>query len=243
MLGSTASADLLPTSPLPAELRVTFEIVSADAKRKLPEELRQIEGGRLTAEETTVNGAQFRKETTVLPLPNGDTRERVIYFAEEDGRLRMLGFHRIRRHLEQPSGETLVFDSGGSNPMSGTALAVPADTYTYLGLTTALAAVVDAPAPVTTHLWIADGRVVPATIVSEGHDELGVLGTRVPSRRVRVKPAGGEEALYWFTEESPHSFLQYRGPGGLFTETAERSAAIVVRVTSSSAQVEKIFRD
>lgn len=240
-----ASAELFPLPGLPPERRVrlTFEIVPADSGTRLGDELREIEGGRLLFEEAEARGGRYRKTTIILPLPSGDTRERVVFFAEEEERVRMLGFHRIHRHHESPSGETLVFDSGTANPLTGRLSPVPADTYSYLGLFTALGGIAARPAPAKAHLWVGEREVVAVDIVPDGAEELQLLGTKVKARRLRVAPRTGNAspAVYWFAETAPHSFLQYRGPGDFLTENGSGTPPILLRATSSSEQVKQLF--
>ncbi|MGH7819981.1 MAG: hypothetical protein ACREQ9_09420 [Candidatus Binatia bacterium] len=188
---------------------------------------------------------RYRKATLVLPLPDGDTRERVIFFAEEGERLRMLGFHRIRRHHEAPSGETIVFNPGPANPLQGLANQVPVDTYTYLSLFTALGGLASEEASTRTHLWVSGGGAFPVEIAAAGREELSVLGTRSQSRRLRLRSAEGRgrEALYWLADAPPHSFLQYRGPADFLVDggAGDDSETILLRVTSSSEQVNRVF--
>ena len=242
-----AAAELIPLSPLPPEgsLWINFEILSAERGRPLPQALREIESGRLQADEATVNGSRYRRTSMALPLVGGDRREVVLLLAEEQGRMRMLGFHRIHRHFEAPQGRTIVFQSGPPNPLSGEVVEVPADTYTYLALSTALAGFTADRAPLAVHLWVRDGEIADAEVAFDGKEKLDVLGTQVPALRVRVRPKTGaaNEALYWFTEAAPHSLLQYRGPGGFLLESGDSAPVVVLRATASSEQVRKIFRD
>jgi len=240
------AAELLPLSPLPPErsLWVNLEILPADRTQPLPETLRQIESGRLQAEEATVNGRNYRKTSLVLPLANGDRREVVLLLAEENGRMRMLGFHRIHRHLESPRGTTTVFQSGAANPLSGEPAQVPADTYTYLALCTALSGFDGDRPPLPVHLWFHDSAVA-ANIVFDGKEELAVLGTHVAALRVRVEPTDGKlgEAIYWLAQAPPHALLQYRGPGDFLTGKADGAPDVLLRATASSEQVRTIFRE
>ncbi|MGH7857733.1 MAG: hypothetical protein ACREQY_10425 [Candidatus Binatia bacterium] len=240
-----AGAELLPLAPLPdaKSFRLTLEILPADPTKKLSEEVRAVEGGRLVVEETSVGPDRYRKSVLVLPLPSGDTRERVIFFAEEDERLRMLGFHRIRRHNEMPAGETIVFNPGPTNPLKGLPNQVPTDTYTYLSLFSALGGLATGKDPLRAHIWTAGAGAVAVEIVPDGVEELSVLGTRVKSRRLRVRAAEarGAEALYWLAHEPPHSFLQYRGPGDFLTDAPGEAEPVLLRATSSSEQVNRLF--
>jgi len=241
-----ARADLLPSSPLPPErsLWVNFEILPVDPAKSLPEGMRQLEGARLKAEEAVVNGQSYRKTSVTLPLPNGDRREVILLLAEEGGRLRMLGFHRILRHQESPQGATTVFQSGAPNPLTGEPAQVPADTYTYLALCTALSSFDAERPPVAAHLW-SKGAAVPIDIVFDGKEKLDVLGSQTPSLRVRLTPKNtrGGEALYWFAEAEPHALLQYRGPGDFLTAQNETAPNVLLRATASSEQVREIFRN
>lgn len=240
-------AELIPLAPLPPEgsLWVNFEILSTDRGRPLPEVLRDIESGRLQADEATVNGTRYRRTSLALPLVNGDRREVVLLLAEEQGRMRMLGFHRIHRHFEAPQGHTIVFQSGPPNPLTGDPVQVPADTYTYLALSTALSGFSADRAPLLVHLWVRDGEITAADIAFDGKEKLEVLGTQIPALRIRVraKSATGNEAFYWFAEAEPHTLLQYRGPGGFLLEKGDSSPVVLLRATASSEQVRKIFRD
>jgi hypothetical protein len=211
----------------------------------LPAALRDIESGRLQADEAMVNGARYRRTSMALPLVGGDRREVVLLLAEEQGRMRMLGFHRIHRHFEAPQGRTIVFQSGAPNPLTGELVVVPADTYTYLALSTALSGFPSDRAPLPVHLWVRDGEVAVAEVAFDGKEKLEVLGTQMPALRIRVRPKGteGAEALYWFAEAPPHPLLQYRGPGAFLLESGDSAPTIVLRATASSEQVRKIFRE
>lgn len=241
-----AAADLLPVPPLPPErsLWINFDILPGERSRPLPDSLRQIESGRLRAEEALVNGQSYRKTSIVLPLANGDRRETILLLAEEGSRLRMLGFHRILRHRETPQGTTVVFQSGAPNPLSGEPAQVPADTYSYLALCTALSSFAPDQPPLPAHLW-SGSAAVAVDIVADGKELLDVLGTRIAALRVRIKPRGGNagEALYWFSEQPPHPLLQYRGPGDFLTAGGEPVPIVLLRATASSEQVRSIFRE
>jgi hypothetical protein len=209
----------------------------------LPESLRQIEGARLAAEEAVVNGQTYRKTSVVLPLPNGDRREVILLLAEESGHLRMLGFHRIVRHLESPQGTTTVFQSGTPNPLTGEPAQVPADTYTYLALCTVLASFDADRPPIAAHLW-SKGAAVAVDISFDGKEKLDALGTQLAALRVRIKPKSGDgDALYWFAEALPHTLLQYRGPADFLTGEREAVPNVVLRATASSEQVRRILSD
>lgn len=223
---------------------MTFEILPSAPDRPLPDELRQIEGARLVVNETMVGGVRYVKTSAVFPLPNGDRLERIFLFADESGRLRMLGLHAVRRERETPKGETVVFQqSGGSpNPLTGRVTDVPADTYTYLALSTALRGLAKEPKPSTVHLWRGEEGAGPAEIVLEGQETLAVFGAKVPSLRFRVNPrGGGGEALYWFREVAPHSFLQYRGPADFLPVPKAGAPEVLLRATSSSEQTQEVF--
>src|SRR6266542_1827386 len=239
-----AAAELLPLSPLPPErsLWTNFEILPAGGSQALPENLRVIESGRLQTEEATVNGQSYRKTSMILPLANGDRRETILLLAEEAGRMRMLGFHRIHRHLESPQESTIVFQSGAPNPLTGEPTQVPADTYTYLALCTALSSFTADHPPLTVHVWLRNSAV-PAEISFDGKETLDVLGTRVPALRLRVrqKSASSGDAIYWFAEALPHARLQYRGPGDFVTAPGDTTPSVLLRATASSEQVRKIF--
>lgn len=229
-------------SPLPPEgsLWTNFEILPAG--EGLPQALRDIESGRLQAEEATVNGKAYRKTSMILPLANGDRRETILLLAEEEGRMRMLGFHRIHRHQDNPEGKTIVFQSGGANPLRGEPSEVPPDTYTRLALCTALSSFGAERPPLSAHLWIGNS-VTPVEIGFDGKETLEALGTRVPTVRVRVRPKnGGGEAIYWLAEAEPHMLLQYRGPGDFLAEDASGGTRVLLRATASSEQVRKIFQ-
>jgi hypothetical protein len=238
-------ADLLPLSPLPPErsLWINFEILPAEPGKPLPQPLREIESGRLQAEEAVVNGRNYRKTSIVLPLANGDRREVILLLAEEEGRMRMLGFHRIQRHLETPQGTTVVFQSGAPNPLNGEPAQVPADTYTYLALCTALSGFGSDHATLPVHLWRGNA-VVASDVQFDGKETMDVLGTRVAALRVRVQPKNASgAATYWFTEAEPHALLQYRGPGDFLAPPGESAPEVLLRATASSEQVRKIFRN
>jgi len=238
-------ADLLPSAPLPPErsLWVSFEILSAEPGKPLPEALRQIESGRLQAEDAVVDGHSYRKTSVVLALAGGDRREVILLLAEEGGRMRMLGFHRIHRHLEAPEGTTIVFESGVPNPLTGVPAQVPADTYTYLALCTALASFGPERPPVPAHLWFANSTV-PIDVTFDGKETLDVLGTRVATLRVAVRPrAAAGQATYWFTETLPHTFVQYRGPGDFLAGKDDPAPDVVLRATASSEQIRTLFHN
>jgi hypothetical protein len=240
------AADFLPISPLPPErsLWVNLEILPADRTQPLPETLRQIESGRLQAEEAVVSGRTYRKTSLVLPLADGDRREVVLLLVEEDGHVRMLGFHRIHRHLDSPQGTTIVFQSGAANPLSGEPAPVPPDTYTHLALCTALSSFASERPPLPVHLWFRS-TALAAKIVFDGKEELAVLGTHVAALRLRIEPTDGKaaEAVYWLAEAPPHALLQYRGPGDFLTGKADGAPPVLLRATASSEQVRMIFRD
>jgi hypothetical protein len=238
-------ADLLPFAPLPGErpLWVNFEILPAEPGKPLPAALRQIESGRLQAEDAVVDGHSYRKTSVVLPLTDGDRREVILLLAEEGGRARMLGFHRIHRHLEAPEGTTIVFESGVPNPLTGVPARVPADTYTYLALCTALASFGPERPPLPAHLWFGNSAV-PIDVTFDGKETLDVLGTRVAALRVVVRPrAAAGQATYWFTETSPHIFVQYRGPGDFLAGKDDPATDVVLRATASSEQIRTLFRN
>jgi hypothetical protein len=224
-------------------LWVNFEILPGESGKPLPDTLRQIESGRLQAEDAVVDGRNYRKTSVILPLADGDRREVILLLAEEDGRMRMLGFHRIHRHRETPVGTTVVFQSGVPNPLTGVSAQVPADTYTYLALCTALASFGPDRQPLPAHLWLGDSAV-PIEVAFDGKEVLDVLGTKVSTLRVGVRPrAGAGRATYWFTETAPHTFVQYRGPGDFLAGKDEAAADVMLRATASSEQVRTLFRN
>ena len=222
---------------------VNFEILPPEPTKPLPQPLRDIESGRLQSEEAVVNGRRYRKTSMILPLANGDRREVILLLAEEQGRMRMLGFHRIHRHLESPEGTTVVFQSGVPNPLSGESAEVPADTYTYLALCTALSGFGADRAPLPVHLWQHEGAVA-GDVAFDGKETIDVLGTRMPTLRLRVraKDASGS-ATYWFAEAQPHTLLQYRGPGDFLAARGEAAPEVLLRATASSEQVRSIFHN
>ena len=240
-----SGAELLPRAAHPGEngLRITFEILPAESGTALPEELRTVEGGRLTVEDAWARGERYRRTTFVFPFPEGETRELVFYFAEDDERLRLIGFHKIRRRGGMPEGETIVFNPGPELPLQGRGVTVPPDTYTWLALFTALGGVVTTAEPITAHLWREEGGAVAVRIRPDGAEDLELFGTRVPSRRIAVEtgksPAGG---TYWLSAAPPHHFLQYRGPADLVAAASD-SPPVLVRATSSSEQVRQVFED
>jgi hypothetical protein len=245
LLAARAAADLLPLSPLPPgrSLWVNLEILPAEPTKPLPQPLRDIESGRLQAEEAVVNGRNYRKTSLILPLANGDRREVILLLAEEEGRMRMLGFHRIHRHLDTPQGTTIVFQSGVPNPLSGEPATVPPDTYTYLALCTALSGFGADRAPLPVHLW-QQGGAVQGEVAFDGKESIEVLGTRVAALRVRVRPKNASgSATYWFTEAQPYTLLQYRGPGDFLAPAGEAAPEVLLRATASSEQVRKIFQN
>jgi hypothetical protein len=239
-----AAAELLPVSPLPEErsLWINFEILSADGSQTLPESLREVEGGRLQTEEATVNGQSYRKTSMILPLANGDRRETILLLAEEKGRMRMLGFHRIHRHREVAEETTIVFQSGAPNPLTGEPWRVPADTYTYLAFCTALSSFKADRPSLPVHVWLRNAAV-PMKVVVDGKETLEALGTRVPALRLRLRPKSGSdgEATYWFAEAPPHALVQYRGPGDFVAAPGDSIPGVLLRATASSEQVRKIF--
>jgi hypothetical protein len=246
-LAGSSRGELLssPESVRDRPLRLTFEILPADRERPLPDELRSIEGGRFAMDETMVNGVRYVRASVVFPLSGGDRLERIVLFADEGGKLRMLGVHALRRHLETPEGETLVFQSGQPNPLNGRSTSVPADTYTYLGLAAALRGTVGEPRPFGIHLILmADaGGARAARITPEGDEELSLFGTKVATRRFRV--ALGEhregEAHYWFGASPPYPWLQYRGPADFLPTASDRAPEVILRATSSSEQTQRLF--
>jgi hypothetical protein len=242
----SAAADLLPVPPLPPErsLWVNLEILPGDGTTALPKSLRDIESGRLQAEEATIEGKVYRKTSIILPLANGDRRELILLLAEEDGHVRMLGFHRVLRHRDAPEGQTTVFQSGSPNPLSGDAVQVPADTYSYLALCTALSSFAAKMPPIPLHVWFQNSPL-PVDLVFDGQEKLDVLGAATQSLRLRIKPHGGKgpEAVYWFGDQPPHVLLQYRGPGDFLTAAGESAPNVVLRATASSEQVRSIFRN
>ena len=245
MAPTAGVADLLPSAPLPPErsLWVNFEILPAEPGKPLPEALRQIESGRLQAEDAVVDVRSYRKTSVILPLAYGDRREVILLLAEEGGRMRMLGFHRIQRHQEAPVGTTVVFQSGVPNPLTGVPAQVPADTYTYLALCTALASFGPDRPPLPAHLWLGDSAV-PIEVTFDGKEVLEVLGTKVSALRVGVRPRDGAgQATYWFTETAPHTFVQYRGPGDFLAGKDDAAANVVLRATASSEQIRTLFRN
>ena len=158
--------------------------------------------------------------------------------------MRMLGFHRIHRHLEAPEETTIVFQSGVPNPLTGEPAQVPADTYTYLALCTALSSFSADHPPLPLHVWLRNSAV-PVEVGFDGKETLEVLGTRVPALRLRVRPKSGSagEATYWFAEAPPHALLQYRGPGDFVAAPGDTAPGVLLRATASSEQVRKIFKN
>jgi hypothetical protein len=105
-----------------------------------------------------------------------------------------------------------VFQSGPPNPLTGDPTEVPADTYTYLALCTALSSIEGTRLPLAVHLWW-NGTAVPVEIVFDGKETLDALGEKLPALRLHLTPKrGGAPAVYWFAEVAPHALLQYRGP-------------------------------
>jgi hypothetical protein len=246
-LAGSSHGELL-SSPEPAHdrpLRLTFEILPADRDRPLPDEFRSIEGGRFSMDETIVNGARYVRASVVFPLSGGDRLERIVLFADEGGKLRMLGVHALRRHLETPEGETLVFQSGVPNPLNGRSRRVPVDTYTYLGLAAALRGTVGEPRPFGIHLVLMTDAGEPraARVTPDGDEELSLFGTKVATRRFRVAVGGdrGGEARYWFGAAPPHPWLQYRGPADFLPTASDRAPEVILRATSSSEQTHRLF--
>jgi hypothetical protein len=218
-------------------------VLAADPAKPLPQGLRDVESGRLQAEEAVVNGQSYRKTSMIVPLSNGDRREVILLLAEESGHLRMLGFHRIHRHQETPQGTTIVFQSGAPNPLAGESASVPADTYTYLALCTALSSFAANRAPLPFHLWERDAAVA-VDVTFDGKETIEVLGTRAAALRIHVRPkSGGPLATYWFTEAAPNTLLQYRGPGDFLAAQGEPPPDVLLRATASSEQVRSIFHN
>lgn len=177
-----------------------------------------------------------------LPLPTGGRRERVVFYRDDQGALRMLGYHSILRKDSGPEGETWVFDSGGTNPLTGRAAKVPADSYSFLGLFGALRGLSAAPKETALSLWVGDGKTLPAAVSLEGKETLELFGTDVPALKYAVAPtnAGAPRASYWFGEQAPHSFLQYEGPADFMTAEAPQTT-IMLRATSSSEQNKQLL--
>ena len=223
---------------------MTFEILPADPAKPLPESLHTFEGGRLTLEEAWARGERYRRATFVFPLPSGDTRERVVFFAEDGTRLRMIGFHRILRHYGMPEGETIVFNPAPELPLQGRGLTVPDDTYTLLGLFTALAGVAGAGTETSVHVWLDGPAPVAVEIRPDGSETLEVFGAKIESRRLRLSPREGEgpQAEYWLAAEAPHHFLQYRGPADFLSPDGD-APRVLIRATSSSEQVKEVFEE
>jgi hypothetical protein len=239
-----AQADLLPLSPLPPDrsLWVNFEILPAEAAKPLPESMKTVEGARLKTEEAVVSGQTYRKTSVTVSLPNGDRREMILLLAVESEHMRMLGFHHILRHQESPHGGTTVFQSGQPNPLTGDPIEVPADTYTYLALCTALSGLGGARPPLALHLW-SNGAATPVEIVFDGKETLDVLGERLPALRIRLASKSGAPAVYWFAEADPHALLQYRGPGDFLIGQGDPVPTVLLRATASSEQIRRIFHD
>ncbi|MGH7802775.1 MAG: hypothetical protein ACREQJ_00375 [Candidatus Binatia bacterium] len=224
---------------------MTFEILPVDAKEPLPEDVREIEGARLQVDDFDAEGKRYLKMTIGLPLPSGDRRERVVFFHEDAGKLRMLGFHSIKRKVAGLEGETLVFDTGTPNPLrneQSRVLHVPADSYSYLALTFALRGLAAAPKPIDASLWHGDERTEKVRVVGAGTEELELLGTKIVSLKLEVHGGTPDAvaAIYWYAATAPHSFLQYEGPADFVTAEAT-IPRIRLRATSSSDQRRKFF--
>jgi hypothetical protein len=240
-----SQADLLPVSPLPPDrsLWVNFEILPADPANPLPEDMKAVEGARLKTEEAVVGGKTFRKTSVTVPLSNGDRRERILLLSVESDRMRMLGFHNIVRHQDSPLGRTTVFQSGEPNPLTGDPIEVPADTYTYLALCTALSSIEGARPPLPVHLWW-NGAAALVEIAFDGKETLDALGEKLPALRVRLAPkTGAAPAVYWFAEAAPHALVQYRGPGDFLIGQGDAVPTVLLRATASSEQVRRILHD
>src|SRR5262249_9498193 len=134
--------------------------------------------------------------------------------------------------------------SGTPNPLTGDPAEVPADTYTYLALCTALASFDGERPPLAAHLW-SKGAAVPVDITFDGKEKIDALGGKGSALRVRLgpKPGAGGEATYWFTESEPHTVLQYRGPGDFLTAQNEPAPNVLLRATASSEQVRSMLRN
>ena len=224
---------------------MTFELLPADAKAPLPEDVREIEGARLQVDDFEAEGKRYLKMTIALPLPSGDRRERVVFFHDEGGKLRMLGFHSIRRKVAGLEGETLVFDTGTPNPMrneQSRVLKVPVDSYSYLALSFALRGLAAAPKSIDATLWHGEELTEKVQIVAAGTEELSLLGTKIPSVKLEVRGGadGAAEASYWYAASAPHTLLQYVGPADFVTAEAQ-TPRILMRATSSSDQRRKFF--
>ncbi len=242
---ASSQADLLPVSPLPPDrsLWVNFEILPAEPAKPLPEIMKTVEGARLKTEEAVVSGQTYRKTSVTVPLPNGDRREMILLLAVESDRMRMLGFHHIVQHQDSSLGRTTVFQSGDPNPLTGDPTEVPADTYTYLALCTALSSIDGARPPLAVHLWW-NGTAVPVEIVFDGKETLDALGEKLPALRLRLTPkSGGAAAIFWFAEVAPHALLQYRGPGDFLIGRGDPVPTVMLRATASSEQVRRILHD
>ena len=224
---------------------MTFELLAADPQVTLPDDVREVEGARMQVDEFTAEGKRYLKMTTGFPLPSGDRRERVVFFLDDGGKLRMLGFHAIRRKVTGLEGETLVFDTGVANPMQNPqsrVLHVPADSYSYLALALALRGLAAAPKSTEVSLWHGEEKTEKIQISSDGTEELALLGTKIPAVKLRARPvaqaSGG--GTYWYASAAPHAFLQYEGPGDFVTAEAN-APRILMRATSSSEQKAKFF--
>jgi hypothetical protein len=239
-----AGADVLPdaASAFTEPLKLTFEILPEKPGTRLPDDLRKIEGARLQIEEFDASGGDYLRMTLTLPLPDGDRRERVVFFGQENGRLRMLGFHSMLRRPTGPEGQTVVFASGGANPLQGRTVSVPGDAYSRLGLFAALRGLAAERKKSRVSLWT-DERLLPAEISPEGTDTIFLFGSDVAT--VKLKLTTGErsaaDSFYWFDAESPHSFLQYEGPADFMTAEAA-DARVILRATSSSDHSRRLLQ-
>lgn len=240
-----AAADLLPDaeSAFAEPLKLTFEILPEKPGTRLPEDIRKIEGARLQIEEFDASGGDYLRMTLILPLPDGDRRERVVFFGQENGRLRMLGFHSVLRRPTGPEGQTVVFASGGANPLQGRTLTVPADSYSRLGLFAALRGLAASRKASRVTLWSGDDHVLPAEVSPEGTDTLFLFGSDVAT--VKLKLTTGErtaaDSFYWLDAEAPYGVLQYEGPADFMTAEAA-ATRVVLRATSSSDQSRRLLK-
>lgn len=241
LLGAAgASAAWIPRSPLPAEqpVWVDFEVLPTDERRRLPEALRTIEGVKWSSSDSVVGERTFRKASATVTVAGGGRREVIALLQAETDGLRMLGFNRVEREGTASRHDTLVFDSGSPNPLSGKRVSVPDDTYTWLSLTAGLADPSLDGAPWRAHLW-SGGKARPVEIRLEGREALSVLGTEKMARRIVARIAGAKDAAeYWLGDEPPHLLLQYRGPADFLIEAAP---VVMLRATASSEQVRDLY--
>jgi hypothetical protein len=163
---------------------VDFEVLPPDETRRLPQALRSIEGVKWSSSDSVVGERTFRKASATVTVSGGGRREVIALLQAETAGLRMLGFNRVEHEGTASRHDTLVFDSGSPNPLSGKRVAVPADTYTWLSLTAGIADPSLDGTPWQAHLW-SGGRARPVEIRLEGRELVGLSEAELGKLRGR----------------------------------------------------------